>query len=200
MQTSYVLVDYENVQPKELELLKDGTFNVRVFLGPHQSRIPVDLAQGLQPLGSKAEYLIAGKAGRNALDFHIAYYLGLLSAREPAAHFHIVSKDAGFDPLIAHLRMQGVVVQRIESIRDLAGTALRLPSTPEARVELAVADLIRRKASRPRTRKTLLGTLSALFKKALSEQELATLFASLCERGVVQLDGEKVSYHLPVEA
>jgi len=49
--TNYVLVDFENVQPKDIGLLKDGPFKVKVFLGPNQSKIPVSLASSLQSLG-----------------------------------------------------------------------------------------------------------------------------------------------------
>ncbi len=60
-----------------------------------------------------------------------------------------------------------------------------------------MADLIRRKASRPRTKKTLISTLHALFKKELSEQQVSQLIAALCARGVLKVDGTKVSYDLP---
>ena len=73
-----VLVDFENVQPKDIGLLKGGPFKVKVFLGPNQSKIPVSLAAALQSLGDSAEYIILEAAGTNALDFHIAYYIGVL--------------------------------------------------------------------------------------------------------------------------
>lgn len=37
------------------------------------------------------------------------------------------------------------------------------------------------------------------FKKELSDQQLSDLFADLCNRGIVKVDGTKVSYDLPVE-
>jgi len=58
MRANFVLVDFENVQPKDLGLLKEGPFQVKVFLGPNQSRIPVDLASALQSLGTSAEYVV----------------------------------------------------------------------------------------------------------------------------------------------
>jgi hypothetical protein len=70
--TNFVLVDFENVQPKDIGLLKDGPFKVKVFLGPNQSKIPVSLAAALQSLGESAEYIVLETAGNNALDFHIA--------------------------------------------------------------------------------------------------------------------------------
>jgi len=200
MRTNFVLVDFENVQPKDLGLLKDGPFKVKVFLGPNQSKIPVTLAAALQSLGDNAEYVVLETAGSNALDFHIAYYIGVLSSEDPAAFFHIISKDSGFDPLMKHLKGKKIFAQRSTCIAEIPYFKPALPVTPEAQIEVVVADLIRRKASKPRTQKTLLSTLHALFKKELSEQQLSQLFASLCSRGVVKVEGTKVSYELPVEA
>lgn len=97
LRTNFVLVDFENVQPKDLGLLKDGPFRVKIFLGPNQSKVPVALASALQLLGSNAGYVVLETAGTNALDFHIAYYIGILSSEDPTAFFHIISKDTGFD-------------------------------------------------------------------------------------------------------
>lgn len=199
IRTNFVLVDFENVQPKDIGLLKDGPFKVKVFLGPNQSKIPVSLAAALQSLGESAEYIILETAGNNALDFHIAYYIGALSAVEPTAFFHIISKDSGFDPLLKYLKGKKVFAQRSTCIADIPYFKPSLPVTPESQVEVVIADLIRRKASKPRTQRTLLSTLHALFKKELSEQQLAALFAALCKRGVVRVEGAKVSYALPTE-
>lgn len=197
--TNFVLVDFENVQPKDIGLLKDGPFKVKVFLGPNQSKIPVSLAAPLQSLGESAEYIILETAGNNALDFHIAYYIGALSVSEPTAFFHVISKDSGFDPLLKYLKGKKIFAQRSTCIADIPYFKPSLPVTPEAQVEAVIADLVRRKASKPRTQKTLLSTLHALFKKELSEQQLAALVAALCKRGVVKVDGTKVSYALPTK-
>jgi hypothetical protein len=197
LRTHIVLVDYENVQPKDLALLGDGPFKVKLFLGPNQTKIPVSLASALQCLGSNAEYVLLESAGTNALDFHIAYYIGVLSRDEPGAFFHIISKDSGFDPLIKHLKGKKLFVQRSGCIADIPYFKPALPSATDSQVEAVVADLVRRKTSKPRTQKTLLSTLHALFKKELSEEQLATLFSALCQKGVVKVEGAKVSYVLP---
>jgi hypothetical protein len=197
MRTNFILVDFENVQPNDIDLLKGGPFKVKVFLGPNQSKVPVTLAAALQTLGDNAEYVCLETAGNNAVDFHIAYYIGVLSSEEPAAYFHIISKDSGFDPLIRHLRGRKIFAQRSICIADIPYFKPVLPARTEAQVEVAVADLIRRKAAKPRTKKSLISTLDALFKKELSEQQLSRLFAALCTRGVVKVDGTKVSYDLP---
>ena len=200
MRTNFVLVDFENVQPKDIGLLKDGPFKVKVFLGPNQSKIPVSLASTIQSLGNNAEYVVLETPGSNALDFHIAYYIGVLSSEDPTAYFHIISKDSGFDPLIKHLKGKKIFAQRSTCIADIPYFKPSLPTAPDTRIEVVVADLIRRKASKPRTQKTLLSTLHALFKKELSEQQLTQLFTSLCNHGIVKIDGTKVSYTLPAQS
>jgi hypothetical protein len=61
--------DYENVQPKELALLRGGHFKVKLFLGASQAKIPVALAAALHALGTNAEYVLLESRGPNALDF-----------------------------------------------------------------------------------------------------------------------------------
>lgn len=54
-----------------------------MFIGPNQARIDINVTTALQALGTRAGYIRVSAAGRNALDFHIAYYLGRLAASEP---------------------------------------------------------------------------------------------------------------------
>lgn len=197
MITNYVLIDYENVQPADLAMLRGGPFNVKIFLGANQARIPVGLAAALQGLGANAEYVLLDAFGSNALDFHIAYYVGILSTQDSSAFFHVISKDTGFDPLIRHLKSKGIFAERSVSIASIPYFKPALPSTSDAQVEVVVAHLAKLKAAKPRAEKTLLSTLHALFKKELSEHQLSALFALLRKRGIVKIDGTRVSYELP---
>ena len=120
MKPLYVLIDFENVQPKVLDRLRPGAFRVKVFLGQHQSKLMLDLVQRLQPFGSDAEYIQIQGSGPDAVDFHIAFYVGRIAAAEPAAAFIIVSKDKGFDPLIKHLLLQGIECRRMAELPDLS--------------------------------------------------------------------------------
>ena len=57
----YVLVDFENVQPKNLELLKEHPFRVLVFIGANQTKFPRHFVVAMQALGEQADYVeIAG--------------------------------------------------------------------------------------------------------------------------------------------
>jgi hypothetical protein len=125
MANNYVLIDYENVHPKNLELLLEHPFRVYVFVGQNQAKIPFDLADSMQLLGKNAKYIKIAGSGQNALDFHIAYYIGELAAAEPDAYFHIISKDKGFDPLIRHLKERKIRVQREKDLGEIP--LLQLP-------------------------------------------------------------------------
>jgi len=111
--------------------------------------------------------------------------------------FHIISKDSGFDPLIKHLKSKGVLVYRSKGIAEMQFFKADLPATGDAQLDAAIAHLVRLKTAKPRAQKTLLGTLHALFKKELSEEQLSALFTALCGRGFVKIEGTKVSYDLP---
>jgi hypothetical protein len=73
-------------------------------------------------------------------------------------------------------------------------------SALQERVRAAIAHLLRVKDAKPKSQKTLRGTLHALFDRGLSEQELTALFAALCERGIVKIDGNNLKYDLPLPA
>ena len=100
MKKHYILIDYENVQTKSLSVLQGAPnqeFVITVFVGANQSKIPIELVSSMQSFGDKAEYVQITGSGRNALDFHIAYYLGALTERDPKGIFHVISKDTGYD-------------------------------------------------------------------------------------------------------
>jgi len=88
--------------------------------------------------------------------------------------------------------------ERTERIADMSCFKHALPTTIEAQIGAAVTDLVRRNSSKPRTEKTLSSTLHALFKKEASEEQLSNLIHHLRERGIVRVEGGKVSYRLPV--
>jgi hypothetical protein len=194
--THFVLVDFENVQPKNVTLLSTGSYKIKVFVGANQVKIPFEMARALQAFGPDVEYLQIDGHGRNALDFHIAYYVGRLAAEIPDASFHIVSKDTGFDPLIKHLKAQGISCQRAKSLADvLMVKASRLERNPQ-RVVAVLENLAKRKAARPRTLKTLRSTINALFGNQLGDEELDLLVGQLTERGAIKVSDGKVHYEL----
>ncbi|MFM7168568.1 MAG: PIN domain-containing protein [Planctomycetaceae bacterium] len=196
MRTNYVLIDFENVKPDSLAGLDADHFRVLIFVGASQTRIDLELAVAMQALGSRAQYVRIAGNGSNALDFHIAFYIGHLAASDPTGNFHIISKDAGFDPLIQHLKAKRVSVVRSRSIDDIPPLKATNTQSLSARVSAVVVNLRQRGASRPRTVKALASTLSSLFRKQMSEDQLAELLAELQRLGIVTVHEKNVSYTL----
>lgn len=122
---TYVLVDFENLQPKNLERLRGGQYVVQVFVGARQSKIPVGVAMAVHAMGTDAQYVQIEGQGRNALDFHLAFQIGRLSTLNPATPIRVVSKDAGYDPLIKHLVAQGIDCRRVDSIAEIVPERFR---------------------------------------------------------------------------
>ena len=193
----YVLVDFENVQPKNLEILKKHPFRVLVFIGSNQAKLPRHVVVPMQALGEKAKYVEIAGSGPNALDFHIAYYIGELATREPDAHFHIISRDKGFDPLILYLRNRKKIHIRRET--DLAEIPeLRIPDTTsrDEQIDAIVKNLRQRGHSRPRKVKTLQNTINTLFTKKLDQAELDAITDELRKRNLIEVKQNNVSYRL----
>ncbi|MER2510812.1 MAG: PIN domain-containing protein [Nitrosomonas ureae] len=197
MKTNYVLIDYENVQPEAMAVLAQEHFKVIVFVGANQAKVTFEVASALQQMGDRAEYVKITGNGSNALDFHIAFYIGVLAGIEPDAYFHIVSKDTGFDPLIQHLKAKKILACRSKDVTDIPIVKAANSKSPADRVAVVIADLKRRGASRPRAVKTLSSTISGIFQKQISDQEVASLIAALQKQGVVTVNATKVSYSLP---
>jgi hypothetical protein len=91
-------IAYKSLQPTDLAGLQGEEVHLPVFVGIQQNRIPFDFTNAMQRLGEHARYVRIGGTGRNALDFHLAFYLGELVQRDPGGVFRVVSKDGGFDP------------------------------------------------------------------------------------------------------
>lgn len=195
MKTNYVLIDYENVQPELLSVLDVEHFKVMVFVGANQKKLSFDTVSALQRMGNKAEYIKISGNGPDALDFHIAFYIGEISNHQPGTCFHVISKDTGFDPLIEHLKNRKISLSRWRNASDIPVTKAAVKKSPADKLTAIVKKL--RGASKPRTLKTLRSTVNALFQKQLSEEELDALLKQLETKGYVTVDGTKVSYDLP---
>lgn len=192
----YVLIDFENVQPKNLEILANHPFRVIVFFGLNQTKVSRDFMKSMLKLKDKAEIIEMSGSGSNSLDFHIAYYLGELAARHPDVQSHVISKDKGFDPLLKHLKAKGVHARRASDLAEIPALRIKESTSDEEKIRAIVANLLARGHSRPRKVSTLQNTIDTLFTKKLGQQELARLVAALQERKFITIKESSVSYNL----
>ena len=172
MATHYVLIDYENVQPKNLAALKEGREGPR--LPRHRLRRG---HAGQDPAGPGLRDAVLRRRGRvhrgdgerqDALDFHIAYYLGKLARSGSEDHFHVVSRDTGFDVLIKHLQSQGINVDRRKGLFEIPWIEVGESDSFGDQVDKVVHTFDLQGKSRPRKVRTVRTTINALFGKGLT--------------------------------
>src|SRR6516225_11029728 len=106
-----LLVDYENVSKVDLGAIPTGV-RVPFFFGAAQKKVSTEFLRDALKLGERFVPIDIEGQGKNALDFHIAFYLGEFLARAPHTACVILSKDKGFDPLVRHLTRRGLDVRR----------------------------------------------------------------------------------------
>jgi len=218
MATNYVLVDFENVQPDSLAALATGQFRVKVFVGAAQAkgRISFELSHSMQMLGANAEYVKIARTGKNAVDMHIAYYVGRLLEKEPNAVIHIISKDTDFDPLTEYLRAKGSVCKRVKTIAEIPKHVAKSvaipapkgakptahvphPRRPHAEKLAPIIKHLHSLSGKPGTSKKLAQTIANYFKQhggELPDKIVALLIDELVRLKYVSQTNGKVSYHL----
>lgn len=109
---THMLVDWENVRPKESDLraLVPDVTDVWIFHGPNQKVDP----ESFGSFGSRATPVKIARSGKNALDFHLSFYMGYIASRHPDARFVVVSNDKGYGPMLEHAAELGFSARQAE--------------------------------------------------------------------------------------
>jgi hypothetical protein len=216
---NHVFVDFENVQKIDLAVIGNKGVTFTLLVGPRQTKLGVSLVEKLVEHAASVQLVRLTSAGRNALDFTLAYYVGRAVAAYPAGYFHIVSKDAGYDPLIEHLRSRHIRARRHGDFATLtfsgpakppapippAATSKRKPpSKPKAQPpvldewETRVLEHLRKPATkRPRNRQKLVSFLIAHLGRKITETEALKLVENLSQAGFLTIDEKgKATYFI----
>ncbi|WP_382326387.1 PIN domain-containing protein [Hydrogenophaga sp. UC242_50] len=103
MKEQHLLVDFENVQPGMEDLLKIAPklTDVWLFHGPNQTK----RAEQLKAAHERVTLVPHSGKGKNALDFHLSFYLGYLAAKHPEANLVVVANDKGYDSMLGHAKL-----------------------------------------------------------------------------------------------
>lgn len=152
-----------------------------------------------QPLGTRLQWIKIAGQGPNALDFHIAFYLGRAFTERPQAHCAVLPKDKGFDPLIRHLHGPGHTCRRVASLKD----AFPAPAAPAAKAAVAAAPddyarllkLLRKEKEPPPKRKSLDGKVKGWFLQ-LGAAERQKLVQRLFDEKLVAEAGKGLVFSL----
>lgn len=204
---NYVLIDYENVMPEDLDVLHSSQLKVFsgkcvkliVFLGYTQSvkTISTPFALQMHKWGKKAQYVCSSAQGPNALDFHLACYLGALLIHDLSGIFHIISKDKGYDPLIKHMKERKRKVERYENIYAIPFVEKATKTDLDDNFNILVTQLIERKANRPRKENTLKNAMKSYFHNKIEEVHIHQLIKQLKNKKYITVIDGKVTYTLP---
>ncbi len=162
-----VFIDFENIQKVDLAEVPP-TVRVLVFFGASQKSVTRDYHKLALKLGERCVEIDMHRHGKNALDFHIAFYLGECLAKTPGAELVVLSKDKDYDPLIEHLRGRKFNVRRESSLADAFKSKAGDPPG-EPRLD-RMLDWLRKmeKKARPRKRTGLIAHVGSCFKEATS--------------------------------
>ena len=220
--THYIFVDFENIHEVQLDLIADRPVVVILVLGERHKKLPVELVKQLLQYPAQVRLVEAGLSGRNALDFVLAYLVGVQSTNDRKGHFHILSRDKGFNALIQHLKKNDVLADRHESFLKIPVLAPAADSlaradeppprkkTPEKkkrvshavaaspdRTTATVAWFTAHTLNRPKTRKKLLSHIYTHFGKRLSTKELEAMVQELVTRNAMEITPQgKVIYKI----
>lgn len=107
----HVLVDWENVQPKDVDIraLVPAVTHVWIFHGKNQIRAGANQAS----FGENLTLVPIAHTGKNALDFHLSFYMGYIASRNSKARFVVVSNDRGYGPMLEHAQHLGFVTRQV---------------------------------------------------------------------------------------
>ena len=186
-----IYVDFENVPNVEIREMSDT--RILIFIGQSQKRLSTNIVKAIQPLGKNVEWIQINGSGKNALDFHIAYYLAMHKAQPDTEHY-IISKDAGFDPLIVHANGLGQKVRRVVSFADVfekIGVGKELEGKYKKVKEILMKQ---QKTRRPKSRKTLSSFIETTFQKKISTAETNKLIENLFRDGLLEEKSKRISY------
>lgn len=199
-----VFLDFENVAEIDPKVLKRKDIFLTVFYGPKQKKIDIEAAKAIHEHSKRVKMVKVKATGKNALDFVLAGYVGYAVRANPADHFHIISKDKGFDALVKQLRGEKICAHRHDGFEEILtpgkepteGAVSNQLALPEDPVNAAMEILRKRSFARPAKRKTLATFLRSSIGSDLSKQEAQDVIDALCSSGKIKIEEKNLVTYL----
>lgn len=184
--TNYIFVDFENIHEVDLDLIADKPVVVILVLGQRHKNLSTELVKQLLRYAEQVRLVETGHAGKNALDFVLAYHIGRQAIADTTGRFYILSRDHGFDALIHHLKDNGILAARHDEFGKIPLLLKEAPALDE-RVKLLATRFAAHQENRPKKEKTLRSHIHAHFGKKLSDAELDATINALIEREIITI-------------
>lgn len=193
--TTYIFIDYENVQAIDLSLIAGKPVKVILATGKNQTSLPKALVKHLVEFKEQVELVDNEHPGKNALDFVMVFEIARRALKDPHGFFQIVSKDKGFDALVKYLRTQSIFSSRTEEFGKIQALIDPLRLNAQQRADRYRERLEHSKNNRPAKKKTLLSQIDTFFGKQLDEQACEQVVAQLIKSGQISVaETGKVTY------
>jgi len=196
---NYIFVDFESVQDIDLTLIDSKPVKVFLVIGEQQNKMNVELMMQVHRFHDQVEMIKLQCTGKNALDFVLAHHTGRQKAADPDGFIHILSKDKGFDALVAYLQEEqtGGAARSTEfaKIPVLANERQPMPLDRMKQVKAHLGKMKRGGTdSRPKKRKTLCSKIQEVFQKQLSDEEVHAVITGLEQKRWIKIVEDKVAY------
>jgi hypothetical protein len=209
MYNEIIFIDFENFT-KVTEDIKKSDAKIIVLVGLNQTNKSFTFAKEILDNVSSVELLKVKGQGKNALDFFIAYYLGVYTNRNKELKFTICSNDQGYDPLIKHLGENGINIIRLETnneqkIAKKESEIKIIPKSPK-QSSLFETDKDYKKAfsnikdiptkNRPRKLKGFESHLKTLFHKTVKIEKVKEIINEFQRCKYIEVENEKMKYNM----
>jgi hypothetical protein len=192
MRTNYVPIDFANLQPELLGALDLEHFRVMVFIGANQTKVPIDFAAQLQPLGARA--VLAHRrqrAQRTGLPHRLLPRRALDQRPDRGLPRH--RRRLWLRPAPASLEEPQGLRAIVQSIAEIPHVRAANSKTLSEKVEFVVESLADREG-RPATVKTLSSTIECMFPNGLAKGVCGQVIEAMQSSGFITVTGTEVTY------
>lgn len=197
---SILFIDYENVQLIDIESVKIFK-KIIIILGDNQKNIPYELIEKIQKISEEFNMIKVNGVGKNALDFFIAYYLGVFIAKNEYDQYCIYSNDKGYDPLIKHLSNHGVNIDRVQSVNKvIKPTSTKRAVKSETKKKIDNYQKIEENLKnldeklRPKNKKKLNGHIKTVLGNNVTDDEIELIINTLVSNEILIETENKINY------
>jgi hypothetical protein len=107
---------------------------------------------------------------------------------------YILSKDAGYDPLIKHVAKFGQRVKRIITLEEIKEKPVLAPELAQKYAK--VLEILKKqdKTRRPKIRKTLASSIETLFQGQVSKEDADLLIEHLFRERFIEEKNKRIAY------
>jgi hypothetical protein len=197
-----LLIDLENC-PCQINALMTHLENysyVVVCYAKTGTKVPIDWIIPLTSTvnDSRLKIIKMPVTGKNAADFGITFWAGMLMAKLPQkTHFDIFSNDTDLDYLVGLLKSQQRTAERIGTKKEIPPILAKIANQviKDDYLQESCLYLSSMINNKPTKKESLLNSIKSKFKSDNVDENI--LFDSLVKHSVITVNANKITYNQP---